>query len=107
MGAFCSKSSAYSGGHTVLGSASDNTNSSAPSRPDPRSAAAEAAERRLKAVSSPSDFMFFSFLESHIQAQARGTNASNPNKGRLAQQVARQTSKPAPEQQQEERLVWD
>jgi len=55
---------------------------------DPRAAAAAAAEQRLKA------------------AQARGTNTSNPNQGKLAAQLAKQ-SKHTPEARQEERLVWD
>lgn len=51
MGSLCSKSGSHSGGHTVLGSASGagGTSSSGP-RPEPRSAAAEAAEARLKSV---------------------------------------------------------
>ena len=53
MGSLCSKSGAHSlsSGHTVLASPSSSTNPGAPSRGDPRAAAAEAAERRLKAVS--------------------------------------------------------
>ncbi|KAF8976559.1 hypothetical protein BDQ17DRAFT_1229446 [Cyathus striatus] len=90
MGSLCSKSSAHSGGHTVLGSA-QNSGDSRPnpttSRPDPRAAAAEAAERRLK------------------QEQTRGTNSTNPNQGRLAAQVAKQSSRVTPESRQEERLV--
>ncbi|TFK57288.1 hypothetical protein OE88DRAFT_1614260, partial [Heliocybe sulcata] len=73
MGSLCSKSSTHSGGHTVLGSDAQVLGGDGPpassSRGDPRSAAAEAAERRMKA------------------AQARGTNASNPNQGRLAAQA--------------------
>lgn len=58
---------------------------------DARSAALEAAERRLKAE------------------QARGTNASNPNAGKLAAQAARANSKPAttPSNQKDSNLVWD
>lgn len=52
MGSLCSKSAVHSGGHTVLGPVSDYPASSAP--PNPRVAAAEAAERRLKAVSCSS-----------------------------------------------------
>ena len=56
MGSLCSKSSNYEGGHTVLGSGAANGNtvgsSAAPAPSDPRAAAAEAAERRLKAVST-------------------------------------------------------
>jgi len=50
MGSLCSKSGAHSSGHTVLASSS-STNPGDPSRSDPRTAAAEAAERRLKTVS--------------------------------------------------------
>ncbi|RDB28419.1 hypothetical protein Hypma_015504 [Hypsizygus marmoreus] len=88
MGSICSKSGTHTGGHVVLGSSSGPTNPAGPSPSDPRAAAAEAAERRLK------------------EAQARGTTASNPNQGRLAAKVANQ-SKLAPETRQEERLVWD
>ncbi|KAF8745546.1 hypothetical protein AX14_006869 [Amanita brunnescens Koide BX004] len=55
---------------------------------NPRAAAAAAAEQRLKA------------------ARARGTNTSNPNQGKLAAQLAKQ-SKYTPEARQEEQLVWD
>lgn len=85
MGSLCSKSGAHSSGHTVLASSS-STNPGDPSRSDPRAAAAEAAERRLKA------------------AHARGTSASNPNQGKLASQLAKP---PKPSTQQEENLVWD
>jgi len=88
MGSFCSKSGTHSGGHTVLRSSSSATNPAGPSPSDPRTAAAEAAERRLKA------------------AQARGTTTANPNQGRLAAKVSNQP-KFVPEPRQEERLVWD
>jgi hypothetical protein len=55
MGSLCSKASAHSGGHQVLGTAaqSNGQNYGTPSPPasDPRAAAREAAERRLKTVS--------------------------------------------------------
>ncbi|KAH9486916.1 hypothetical protein JR316_0000982 [Psilocybe cubensis] len=101
MGSSCSKTSAgsaYEGGHTVLGSGpvsrnqatARDTNREAPKPSDPRAAAAEAAERRLQA------------------AQNRGTNKSNPNQGKLSEQLAKQnSSKPGPPQQEVERLVWD
>ncbi|KIK06976.1 hypothetical protein K443DRAFT_129544 [Laccaria amethystina LaAM-08-1] len=86
MGSLCSKSAVHSGGHTVLGPVSDyHPASSAP--PNPRVAAAEAAERRLKA------------------ADRRGVNPSNPNQGQLAAKVAKQSSKQAPRDREEERLV--
>jgi len=74
----------------VLGAgaaSSSNTQSTA----DARAAAAEAAERRLKS------------------AQARGTHASNPKRGRLANQLeASKAAKPVPASRQEEQpLVWD
>jgi len=52
MGSLCSKSSNHSGGHTVLGP--EPTNQGGAPRvndPDPRAAAAAAAELRLQAVS--------------------------------------------------------
>jgi len=86
MGNLCSKSGTHSGGHVVLGSSSVTTNSAPPV--DARAAAAEAAEQRMKA------------------AQARGTNASNPNQGKLAAKVAA-NPKRVPQARQEETLVWD
>ena len=50
MGCMSSKSEVHSGGHTVLGTSSGDTSSAAPI--DARAAAAEAAERRMKAVSA-------------------------------------------------------
>ncbi|EPQ60806.1 hypothetical protein GLOTRDRAFT_68774 [Gloeophyllum trabeum ATCC 11539] len=98
MGSLCSKSSTHNGGHTVLGSNSSaqvlggNAPSEQSSRVDPRSAAAQAAERRMK------------------EAQTRGTNASNPNQGRLAAQAeaaARNANKALPSEREDSRLVWD
>jgi len=90
MGSFCSKSAVHSGGHTVLGPVSDYpTRPASSTPPNPRVAAAEAAERRVKA------------------AERRGVNPSNPNQGQLAAKVAKQSSKQAPSGREEERLVWD
>ncbi|KAG7099221.1 hypothetical protein E1B28_001088 [Marasmius oreades] len=87
MGSLCSKPDAHSGSHTVVGSSGPATQPH--SNPeDRRNAAAEAAERRLKA------------------AQERGTNASNPNRGQLAAKAGKPV-KFTPEQREEERLVWD
>ncbi|KAK0208346.1 hypothetical protein DFS33DRAFT_1302847 [Desarmillaria ectypa] len=90
MGSICSKSDAYSGGHTVLGPASTTAASASrtPNPNDARATRAEAAEQRLKA------------------AQARGTHSSNPNKGKLASQAGKPV-KVTPEGKQDERLVWD
>lgn len=89
MGSLCSKASNYQGGHTVL-APSDSASGAAPtSAPDPRTAAAEAAERRIQA------------------AQQRGTHASNPKAGQLAAKAAQQNTKGHPEPQQPQRLVWD
>jgi len=88
MGSLCSKAGTHSPAHTVLASSSGPTTLGGPSRSDSRAAAAEAAERRLKA------------------AQARGTTVANPNRGKLAGQLAK-PSKVVPESRQEERLVWD
>ncbi|KAJ7706161.1 hypothetical protein B0H17DRAFT_1035967 [Mycena rosella] len=85
MGSLCSKGSSYSGGHTVLGS-SDLVGAASGSRPaDPRAAASQAAEARLKA------------------SKARGT----PNQGALAAQAGKSSSRREPEPRQEERVVWD
>lgn len=72
----------------MLGSAPASVASPAPNSSDARAARAEAAEQRLKA------------------AQARGTHSSNPNKGKLASQVAKPV-KATPEERQDDRLVWD
>ncbi|KAJ7071013.1 hypothetical protein C8F01DRAFT_1108701 [Mycena amicta] len=78
MGSLCSRQSNYEGGHTVLGAA-DST------RPDnPRAAALLAAEARLDA------------------SKKRGT----PNQGPLAK-AANAPTRREPEQQEEQRLVWD
>ncbi|KIJ21734.1 hypothetical protein PAXINDRAFT_95248 [Paxillus involutus ATCC 200175] len=93
MGSLCSKgSNTVTGGHQVL-----SKNSTSPpdgqnygSTTNPRAAAAEAAERRLKSE------------------QARATHASNPKRGRLAAQLeASRSAKPVPASRQEEQLVWD
>ncbi|KXN90010.1 hypothetical protein AN958_05015 [Leucoagaricus sp. SymC.cos] len=87
MGSLCSKASNYQGGHTVLGSSNPSNGVAPTSAPDPRTAAAEAAERRMQA------------------AQQRGINTSNPEAGKLAAKAARQNSKGCTESQQPERLV--
>ncbi|KAI0669910.1 hypothetical protein C8Q78DRAFT_1079819 [Trametes maxima] len=90
MGSLCSKSGTVSGGHQVLGAGDGSAGPSGGARPDPRVAAAEAAERRQKA------------------AQGRGVQSTNPNGGRLAAQLEAQKSAPrVPEPRQQERLVWD
>lgn len=107
MGSLCSKSSTLEGGHTVLGSGPVNSNAPASNRPgassqrtDPRAAAAEAAERRLKAVGN-SHHECERLLEP-LQAQARGTNTGNPKQGKLASQLAKQNSaKPGTQAQAE------
>ncbi|KAI0695592.1 hypothetical protein BC835DRAFT_935975 [Cytidiella melzeri] len=69
---------------------STETTSAAQQRPDPKVAAAQAAEQRLKAN------------------QARGVVGSNPKSGRLAAQVEASKAAPKlPEPRQEERIVWD
>jgi len=89
MGSACSKTSSTTQGHTLAGPPSTTGVQPAP-HPNPVNAAAEAAERRLKA------------------AQARGTSSSNPNKGRLAAQLeASKVAKKVPETGPEERVVWD
>lgn len=53
MGSICSKSSVHNGGHTVLGPEPANQlggNAPRVASSDPRTAAAEAAERRLREV---------------------------------------------------------
>ncbi|CAL1695867.1 unnamed protein product [Somion occarium] len=98
MGSLCSKPGTHSGehvqlhdGHPPTGNGTRHTvGASGGERPDPRAAAAQAAEERLKA------------------AQARGTNPANPKKGRLAAQLEASKSAPrVPEPPQPERLVWD
>lgn len=76
-------------------------------RPDPRAAAAEAAERRLKAVSTPHrDCASSSSIQKLFQEQKRGTNSANPNRGKLANQLAKQNSqKPTHQTPEDDRLV--
>jgi len=92
MGSLCSKQGIHSGTHFAVPLEPQvqrqTLNPSVQRPPDPRAAAAAAAEQRLKA------------------AQARGTNTSNPNQGKLAAQLAKQ-SRFTPEARQEEQLVWD
>ncbi|KAJ3991949.1 hypothetical protein F5050DRAFT_1045832 [Lentinula boryana] len=77
MGSICSKPSTHSGGHTVLGSISNNNNdASRTNEADPRAAA----------------------------SQMRGTHSSNPNRGKLAAQASK-PAKVTPEPEQEQRLV--
>ncbi|KZS92972.1 hypothetical protein SISNIDRAFT_549997 [Sistotremastrum niveocremeum HHB9708] len=89
MGSLCSKSTDHTGGHQVL-SSNESGQPVRPTKPDDRRAAlAEAAENRLKAQ------------------QARGTNASNPNKGKLAQKVTESTKLPPATSREEEPIRWD
>jgi len=95
MGNICGKPSDHTGGHTLI-SSSPSTPSAVGGAPansssNPRAAAALAAEQRLKAN------------------QNRGTHTSNPNKGKLAGQLAN-TKKPqasGPANSREDQLVWD
>jgi hypothetical protein len=109
MGSICSKSSVHEGGHTLLDSGASNAapptgSNLAPS--DPRTAAAQAAERRIQAVS----ICYHEYLQLlhriYLQAQRKGINEANPKAGKLAAQLAKQsTSSAAPQTQREERLV--
>ncbi|KAI0814947.1 hypothetical protein BC629DRAFT_1588628 [Irpex lacteus] len=76
------------GGHRLV--EEQNTEAAGQERPDPRIAAAQAAEQRLKAN------------------QKRGVVSSNPQGGRLAAKLEAGKSAPrVPEPRQEERIVWD
>ena len=112
MGSICSKQSAMSGGHRLV--EEPNTESAGQERPDPRTAAAQAAEQRLKAVSGALraplgayDFVrVMRCAHSVLQNQKRGVVSSNPQSGRLAAQVEAGKAAPrAPEPRQEERIV--
>lgn len=100
----CSKSSAYEGGHTVIGS---NTvggpgtgNADRPANPG--LAALEAAESRLKMVEGFSQIMKSStFYKSYFQAKDRGTRGGNL--ARKLEEQHRRGPKDAP--QEPERLV--
>jgi len=88
MGSLCSKSTAMSGGHQILGSSTDTAPADHPV--DRRAAAAEAAERRVKAE------------------QGRGTQATNPKQGVLAAKLSASKSGNAESPSQlPERVVWD
>jgi hypothetical protein len=83
MGSLCSKPGIHSGGHVLVDPSTQNQSLS---ESNPRRAAAQAAEQRLKS------------------AQERGTHASNPNRGVLAAQAAAPVKRD-PEPQPEQRLV--
>ncbi|EPT04314.1 hypothetical protein FOMPIDRAFT_1113613 [Fomitopsis schrenkii] len=90
MGSLCSKSAHALGGRTLADEPVQGAsgNSAPPPGPNPRTAAAEAAERRRQAE------------------QSRGTQSSNPNRGQLAAQLEANKKAPrVPEATQEERLV--
>lgn len=109
MGSICSKSSVHEGGHTLLGSGAANTAPSTrpnPAPSDPRTAAAQAAERRIQAVSICHHEYLQLLYRIYLQAQRKGVNEANPKAGKLAAQLAKQsTSSAAPQTQREERLV--
>jgi len=105
MGSICSSTSNHTGGHTYVSASEqqglrqpqrprvldeNSTGGSPGGKPDSRTAAAEAAERRLKA------------------AQARGSNRANPKHGVLSSKLV-EANKPkrVPEPREEERIVWD
>ncbi|GJE86103.1 hypothetical protein PsYK624_021830 [Phanerochaete sordida] len=69
----------------------DGNGQSHDGRPDdPRSAAAQAAEERLKA------------------AKTRGVVSANPNHGKLSAQLEANKAQPrVPQEREQERLVWD
>lgn len=108
MGSLCSKSGSHSGGHTVSGSTSGSPGVLLDARPPPRTAAAQAAEARLKSVRArwpcfPCQTGLKIIL---FKSQQRGTNASNPNRGHLAAKVeAAKSAKRGPEPKPDERLV--
>jgi hypothetical protein len=90
----------------------DPSKSRAPaSRPDPRQAAAEAAERRQKEVCKGKPCLLVTRLTGSLppgQNASRGTNSANPNRGRLAAQLEAQKSKASPNDTsdtRDERLV--
>ncbi|KAF9822198.1 hypothetical protein IEO21_00192 [Rhodonia placenta] len=88
MGSMCSKSASLLGGRTVHDDPDEGNTPNGSRQTDPRAAAAEAAERRRKAE------------------QSRGTQASNPNKGKLAANLEASKAAPrVPEPRQEEQLV--
>lgn len=111
MGSLCSKSSNYEGDHIVLSNPTNEANvGGRHAHPDPREAAAEAAERRLRDVSY---YIFgFPFVDSEgflncvPQTQRKGVHDANPKRGQLAQQLAKQNSiRGAAEPQLPERLI--
>jgi len=97
MGEICSKSSAHSGGHTLLSSSPSSPPAQAGgSRPvnqsDPRAAAAAAAERRVK------------------DGQSRGVRKDTAKGGALSKKLVetnRAIDQRTPEQHMPERVVWD
>lgn len=92
MGGLCSKSSDQQGGHQILGSGSATSNG-------PRNAANLDQRRQAAAVAA----------ENRIQKeQHRGTQGSNPNRGKLAQKLAASSSAAsAGRDREDEPLRWD
>lgn len=124
MGSLCSKPGTHSGEHVQLQDLPSPTTkaskarngtkqtldqgASAGERPDPRTAAAQAAEQRLKVVCLNQTSRWFAPFDSTylLQAQTRGTNAANPNRGQLAAKLeASKSARGTAEPQQPERLV--
>jgi len=99
----------HEGGHTLLNSGAANAAPSTrpnPAPSDPRTAAAQAAERRIQAVSIYHHEYLQVLYRIYLQAQRKGVNEANPKAGKLAGQLAKQsTSSAAPQTQREERLV--
>jgi len=83
MGSLCSKASNYQDGHTVLDSSNSASGAAPASAPDPRTAAAEAAERRIQAVSPLSAQSSCFFVLEHF---------TRPSKGELTPPIPRQVN---------------
>jgi len=93
MGGLCSKSE-LQGGHQVLGSGTPGDHGSGPANLERRrEAAAAAAETRVQ------------------REHQRGTQASNPNRGKLSQKLVASSgaasTKLAGQDREEEPLRWD
>jgi len=94
MGSLCSKPSAYSGGHQVLGGAEGG-------RPvgGPTSNLETAEERRARAAAAAD--------QRRLDAKYRGTNTSNPKHGQLAESAAKPFKPMAEASSDEPPLRWD
>ncbi|EJD03911.1 uncharacterized protein FOMMEDRAFT_155034 [Fomitiporia mediterranea MF3/22] len=92
MGSLCSKPGTHTGGHTVLGSGTEQS----PTQPLPQHESPEQRRERLARAAK----------ERQQKDLERLTNKKNPNAGKLASQVNKPVKQPT-QDRRDEQLVWD